>query len=168
MDSNSKSFTVIPFTCPQEEAPIGYSASQVVTELWIERCIANHSLFDPDDLVICKPMPGPFPRPRMFPCDNTNVEMKNIAISITGFSGADLLHVERLIALLGADYYCNLTRRRSLLLTPDNVTSGQKLLKAKEWGIPVVRVGWLWEVIRRGGEDIDIALWCDNPVGWSP
>jgi hypothetical protein len=91
--------------------------------------------------------------------------MQNIAISITGFSGADLLHVERLITLLGADYYRNLTRRRSLLLTPENEISGQKILKAKEWKVPVVRVGWLWQVISRGDEDVRIGPWCDRPVG---
>jgi BRCA1 C Terminus (BRCT) domain/twin BRCT domain len=91
--------------------------------------------------------------------------MQNIAVSITGFSGADLLHVERLISLVGADYYQNLTRRRSLLLTPDIEISGQKMLKAKEWNIPIVRVGWLWQVTSRGGEQVDIAPWCDHPVG---
>jgi hypothetical protein len=97
-----------------------------------------------------------------------HIDMQNIAVSITGFSGADLLHVERLISFVGADYYQNLTRRRSLLLTPDVELSGQKMLKAKEWNIPIVRVGWLWEVTRRGGEQVDIAAWCDHPVGISP
>jgi hypothetical protein len=62
----SKTFTIIPFTVPVEETPPGYGGSQLVTEMWIERCIAANSMFNPSDLLICKPMPGPFPRPCIF------------------------------------------------------------------------------------------------------
>ena len=41
------------------------------------------------------------------------------------------------------------------------------MLKAKEWGIPVVNVGWLWEVIARGPENVDIGMWSDRQVGIS-
>jgi hypothetical protein len=41
------------------------------------------------------------------------------------------------------------------------------MLKAKEWGIPVVNVGWLWEVISQGSEEIDIGVWSDRPAGIS-
>ena len=94
------------------------------------------------------------------------VDLQDIAISITGFSGVDLLHVEKLITLLGAHYYDNLTRKRSLLLIPDKGMNGTKVLKAREWGIPIVHVSWLWEVISRGSE-IDIDAWCDNASGIS-
>ena len=59
----SRSFTIIPFSIPREEAPLGYGGSEVVTEMWIERCIAANSTFNPREMVMCKPMPGPFPRP---------------------------------------------------------------------------------------------------------
>jgi len=95
------------------------------------------------------------------------VDLQDIAISITGFSGVDLLHVEKLITLLGAHYYDNLTRKRSLLLIPDKEMNGPKVLKAREWGIPIVHVSWLWEVISRGSDEIDILSWCDNPSGYS-
>src|SRR5436190_18063385 len=95
------------------------------------------------------------------------VDLQSIAISITGFSGPDLLHVERLLTLLGANYYDTLTRKRSLLLTPANQINGLKMLKAKEWGIPVVNVGWLWEVISQGPEVVDVGYWSDGPVGIS-
>lgn len=91
------------------------------------------------------------------------VDLRDIAISITGFSGVDLLHIEKLITLLGAHFYDNLTRKRSLLLIPDKEIDGPKTKKAKEWGIPIVHVSWLWEVISRGNEDVDIDSWCDNP-----
>jgi twin BRCT domain/BRCA1 C Terminus (BRCT) domain len=96
------------------------------------------------------------------------VDLNNIAISITGFSGPDLLHIERLITLLGAQYYSNLTRKRSLLLTPDHSVKGQKMTKAKDWGIPVVSVGWLWEVISRGSDEVKIGPWSERPTGSFP
>src|SRR5579859_5827325 len=80
------------------------------------------------------------------------VDLRNIAFCITGFSGPDLLHLEKLIVLMGGDYYGSLTRNRSLLLTSDNQVGGQKLAKAKEWGIPVVNVGWFWNVIAQSNE----------------
>ena len=68
---------------------------------------------------------------------------------------------------MGAHYYSNLTRKRSLLLTPDNQIAGPKMLKAKEWGIPVVNVGWLWDVTARGPEVVDVGMWSDRQVGIS-
>jgi hypothetical protein len=104
-----------------------------------------------------------------YPCiHRLIVDLNSIAISITGFSGPDLLHIERLITLLGAQYYSNLTRKRSLLLTPDRSVKGQKMIKAKEWGIPVVSVGWLWEVISRGSDEVKIGPWSERPTGSLP
>lgn len=95
-------------------------------------------------------------------------DLDNIAISITGFSGPDLLHIERLIALLGGQYYSNLTRKRSLLLTPDGKMNGPKLAKAREWDIPIVSVDWLWEVIARGNEQVGIDQWSEQRAGIFP
>ena len=95
------------------------------------------------------------------------VDLQDIVISITGFSGVDLLHLEKLITLLGANYYDSLTRKRSLLLIPDKEMNGPKVVKATEWGIPIVHVSWLWEVISKGNDQIDINPWCDNPSGTS-
>jgi len=41
-------------------------------------------------------------------------------------------------------------------------------MKAREWGIPIVHVSWLWEVISRGSDEVDIDLWCDNPSSTHP
>jgi hypothetical protein len=99
--------------------------------------------------------------------DGLTLDLRNVAFCITGFSGPDLLHVEQLILLMGGDYYSTLTRKRSLLLTTDNQLGGPKLVKAKEWGIPVINIGWFWNVIARA-EEADITPWCDQPVGILP
>ena len=70
--------------------------------------------------------------------------------------------MEKLISLLGGQYYPHLTRMRSLLLVPEKGTRGQKVLKAREWDIPVVEVGWLWEVISSGNGEVDFAPWCQT------
>ena len=161
----NRSCTVIPFTCPLEKAPTPFGDSELVTEMWIERCIAANSPLNAQDFVVCSPMPGPFPR-------SCNIrarfylilDLRDLAISISGFSGPDLLHIERLIPLLGGDYYKSLTRKRSLLLIQDEA-SGHKIRKALQWRVPVVKVGWLWEVILQGDNIVDIGPWCKNPRG---
>jgi hypothetical protein len=64
---SSRSFTIVPSSTPREEAPQGHAGGQVVTEMWIERCIAANTAFNAEQLVMCTPMPGPFPRPCTFP-----------------------------------------------------------------------------------------------------
>jgi len=39
------------------------------------------------------------------------------------------------------------------------------MAKAREWAIPVVSVGWLWEVIARGNEEIEIGPWSERNEG---
>lgn len=109
----------------------------------------------------------PFSSSLYFPIPDAvnSIDLRNIAISITGFCGPDLLHVEQLIVLLGADFYNTLTRKRSLLLTPGDQKKGPKQLKAEEWDVPIVNVEWLWETIRRGDDEVDIGPWCDRPAG---
>jgi len=62
-DRGSRAFTIIPHSMPAEEVPTAYAGSDLVTDMWIERCIAVNIVVDPEALVMCKPMPGPFPRP---------------------------------------------------------------------------------------------------------
>jgi DNA replication regulator DPB11 len=157
-------YVVVPYTLPREDVPSCYEDNEIVTEMWIERCMVANTTFNPRELIMCTPMPGPFPRPCIpFSCWS-KLDLKNLAISISGFSGADLLHVELLLTLLGVDYYDTLTRNRSLLLVQDNA-NGPKMEKAVQWGIPVVRLGWLWAVISQSHSLVDIAAWSDNPNG---
>ena len=84
----SRSFTIIPHQCPREEAPVGFAGSEIVTELWIERCLAANTTFNPSDLVMCKLMPGPFPRPCMsLPYSIHYIRVASDVLQATGFDG---------------------------------------------------------------------------------
>jgi hypothetical protein len=66
-DRGQRAFTIIPHSVPAEEGPPAHAGSDLVTDMWIERCIAVNIVVDPEALVMCKPMPGPFPRPCINP-----------------------------------------------------------------------------------------------------
>jgi len=61
-DDSSRAFTVVPYATPREEIPPGYEETEIVTEMWIEQCMASNKERDTNEMVMFKPMPGPFPR----------------------------------------------------------------------------------------------------------
>lgn len=74
-------------------------------------------------------------------------ELKPIHISISGFEGVELLHVEKLIPLLGASLDETFTRQTNLLVSKPN---SSKFRFALKWNIPIVKVEWLWECAKTG------------------
>jgi DNA replication regulator DPB11 len=72
---------------------------------------------------------------------------QDVSISISGFSGVELLHLERLVEMLGARYQPVFVPAHDLLIS---TPGAQKFQYAKDWGIPIVNEQWLWECARRG------------------
>lgn len=73
--------------------------------------------------------------------------LRGLSVSISGYSGVELLQLERLIEMLGARYQPVFVATHDLLIaTPGS----QKFEYAKKWGIPVVNERWLWETAHRG------------------
>ena len=62
-NASHSTYTIIPHTCPREEVPMDCEDTEIVTEMWIERCMVANTTFNPRELIMCTPMPGPFPRP---------------------------------------------------------------------------------------------------------
>lgn len=74
-------------------------------------------------------------------------EFEGLKVSISGFSGVELLHVGKLIPMLGASLQPTLTPQRHVLVaTPKS----KKFSYALQWKIPIVGVEWLWECARTG------------------
>lgn len=72
-------------------------------------------------------------------------------ICSTGFAGIDLLHVSKIVALMGAKYDEVLTQQASVLVCNDPQTaSSDKLRHTKEWGVPAVSADWLWISVQSG------------------
>ncbi|EMR10861.1 hypothetical protein PNEG_01007 [Pneumocystis murina B123] len=111
-----------------------------VTEWWIERCLHNKKFIDPSEHLLCSPLP----------CDFPLEDMKDFSICLTGFSGIDLMHISKLIVLLGANYYESLNKKRNLLIYNINSEKSKKYIKAKDWNIRIVSQNWLWEVVKQG------------------
>lgn len=72
-------------------------------------------------------------------------------ICSTGFARIDLLHLSKLVVLMGASYDEYLTSKASVLVCNDPQTaSHEKLRHASEWGIPAVSADWFWISIQAG------------------
>lgn len=74
-------------------------------------------------------------------------DFSNLEITISGFKGVELMHIEKLIKMLGATYQPVLKPNSSpskiekiLISTPGS----NKEMYARRWNIPVVGVEWLW------------------------
>ena len=72
-------------------------------------------------------------------------------ICSTGFARIDLLHLSKLVELMGASYDEYLTSKASVLICNDpQSASHDKLRHTYEWGIPAVSADWLWISIQSG------------------
>lgn len=119
-----------------------------VTEWWIERCLHSKKMINPSEDLLCTPFPFNFPLE----------DMKGLSICLTGFSAIDLMHISKLISLLGANYYESLNKKRNLLIYNTKSEKSKKYTKAKEWNIKTVPQDWLWEVVMQG-KVIDFDEW---------
>lgn len=112
----------------------GLSSSVIVaTEWFIER-----SLFQKE--FICDVW-GTFVSYRKIP------ELQNLSISISGFTGVELLHVEKLIRLLGAKFEPTFTPNQQVLISKPKSSKFDYALK---WRVPIVSADWLWECAKTG------------------
>jgi DNA replication regulator DPB11 len=72
-------------------------------------------------------------------------------ICSTGFARIDLLHLSKLVELMGATYDEYLTPKASILICNDpQSASHDKLRHTTEWGIPAVSADWFWISIQSG------------------
>jgi DNA replication regulator DPB11 len=72
-------------------------------------------------------------------------------ICSTGFGRIDLLHLRKLVELMGATYGDFLTPKASVLICNDPQTASlEKLRHTAEWGVPAVSADWLWISIQSG------------------
>lgn len=109
-----------------------------VTECWVERCLAYCILEDPKAHPASTPLQVEFPLP----------SMRELSICLSGFTGVDLLHIERLVRLSGASLAPVLTADVSILLTATRQC--RKFQAAIAKGVRVVNVEWLWHCLQTG------------------
>lgn len=120
--------------------PADADTTQIVTEFFIERCLHTKALCNPNDHVLGRPFP-------MFPISG----FEDLSVCTAGFTGVDLLHVEKAIRQIGAKYAARLNEATSVLVCKSLTgTRKEKLKFAFDNDIPIVSSEWLWDSITTG------------------
>jgi DNA replication regulator DPB11 len=142
MESQSpvNSFMVVPHDFPLDDLPIVPETTTVVTEWWVERCLEKNEFLSPS--------------PQMLDVPFTNLSIERfseLTICSTSFQGIELLHLSKVVALMGAKYSESFSQETSILiLNATQKVRMEKLQLAKEWRIPVVSINWLLDSIHLG------------------
>ncbi|CAI7582023.1 unnamed protein product [Penicillium pancosmium] len=126
-------YIMVPYNTPRSNIPSTDDMAfecEVVTDMWLERCLDARALVPPETHVASTPFPK-FPLP--------------------GFARIDLLHLSKLVTLMGATYEEYLTHRASVLICNDPQTASRdKLRHTSEWGVPAVSGDWFWISVQSG------------------
>lgn len=134
---------MVPYKTPRSDIPSTDDLAfecEIVTDMWLERCLDARALVPPEIHVASTPFPK-FPIPGF----------SGMRICSTGFARIDLLHLSKLVDLMGASYDEYLTPRASVLICNDPQTaSHDKLRHTSEWGVPAVSADWFWISIQTG------------------
>jgi DNA replication regulator DPB11 len=135
-------FVIVPYSMPRTDIPsveTVHPTPRVVTDMWIERCLAHKAYLDPDEHPAGTPV-------GKFPIDG----FRDLTINSTGFEGIDLLHLSKLVRLVGATYDEILQSSISVLVCNKTKANPEKQRHAGSWGIPVVSDTWLWACLQSG------------------
>lgn len=139
-------------TSPSEKAILTKGLSKrvaVATEWLIERSLFKKAL-------VCD-LWGSYIEHRSLP------EFQGLNVSISGFSGVELLHIEKLIPMLGATFQSTFTAQRDVLIaTPKS----KKFQYALRWKVPIVRIEWLWECANTGKSVPLLSKWTLDSVDY--
>ena len=134
---------MVPYKTPRSDIPATDDLAfecEIVTDMWLERCLDARALVPPEIHVASTPFPK-FPIPGF----------SGMRICSTGFVRIDLLHLSKLVDLMGASYDEYLTPKASVLICNDPQTaSHDKLRHTSEWGVPAVSADWFWISIQTG------------------
>ncbi|KAK2767044.1 hypothetical protein FQN54_006362 [Arachnomyces sp. PD_36] len=135
-------YIAVPYDMPRSKLPmtdhLGFDP-EIVTDMWIERCLSTRKLVPPEAHITSTPFPK-FPIPAF----------QGLRICSTGFANIDLLHVSKLVKLMGATYDEYLTADASVLICNTPNPSVEKLRHVYEWKIPAVNADWLWISVQTG------------------
>ncbi|KAL3806017.1 hypothetical protein ACHAXA_000215 [Cyclostephanos tholiformis] len=133
-----------------------------VSSVWIAACTRNDCKYDPEEYpLLFQPQTWPirlinsFADPTKSLSENegrNSIKPKrSLLISVTGFVDSSRYGIISMLHEIGAGYTDNLSRKNTHLICKDG--SGQKYVKALEWGLRVVSIDWLYHIVRHGCED---------------
>lgn len=119
------------------------SSEQIVTECWIEACLAADEILKPDSFLMYRPLKIALPIHSFTGCQ---------VVGVTGIPEMRQAHIRRLCELMGASCPIAFSRKNTVLLCSNehtDIITGIKFEKAFLWKIPVVFEEWLYECVRR-------------------
>ncbi|KAI9795435.1 MAG: hypothetical protein M1833_007034 [Piccolia ochrophora] len=137
----SEGYLMIPHDSQElqrPQLPCSEIRLKTVTEWWLERCLYRKRVIDPDEDVASQPLRYPIKG------------FEKLRICSTGFSGVDLLHICKLVQLLGATYDEYLSPSVSILICNTSVQNKDKMRHAFTWNVPAASAAWLWDCIKDG------------------
>ncbi|WVR05087.1 hypothetical protein IAU60_002099 [Kwoniella sp. DSM 27419] len=113
-------------------------STTVVTECWVEGCCFEEKLLSPDKHIVFQPLPGDMP-----------IEgASKLLVHLSGFSAENTVYMRRLLRAIGGTLSVKLNRQTTHLISVLN--TGQKVVKAREWGVEVMKDTWLMTMARTG------------------
>ncbi|CAN9277839.1 unnamed protein product [Alternaria alternata] len=108
----------------------------LVTNWWVERCLYGKRLVDPASDVLSRPF------------QKLSISgFSGLTINSTGFSGIELLHVTKIVTLMGASYDEQLSAKTSVVICNPPTVNTPKLKFATDKRIPAVHARWLWDCL---------------------
>ncbi|OCF35397.1 hypothetical protein I316_02947 [Kwoniella heveanensis BCC8398] len=110
----------------------------VITECWVEGCCFEERLLSPDKHIVFRPLPAPMPISGA----------SNLIVHLSGFSAENNVYMRRLLRAIGGTLSIKLNKQTTHLVSVLN--SGQKVEKAREWGVKVMKESWLIAMARSG------------------
>ncbi|KAL4901645.1 hypothetical protein BDW74DRAFT_187267 [Aspergillus multicolor] len=135
-------YIIAPYKTPRSTVPSTDDLAfecDIVTDMWLERCLDTKSLVSPESHIANTPIPS-------YPVKG----LSGMNICSTGFSRMDLLHLSKLVNLVGATYNEYLKPSASVLICNAATSlNHEKLRHTHEWGVPAVTAEWLWSSIRQ-------------------
>lgn len=110
----------------------------IATEWWVERCIHNKTVSDPQHDMLSQPL-----------WDLPLTDLDGLVISTTGFTGVDFRQTGEAIKMSGATYQDNILPTISVLISGSSTVRKEKAFYATKHDIPVVSAEWLWACFRK-------------------
>ena len=109
----------------------------IVSELWLEWCMFKKCYVAPGQYPLCSLLSQTKPP-----------GASKLTVNASGFPGIQVLHISKILKLMGASYDEKFTQTTSTLICKDGSDSGHKLSYARMWQVPAVSESWLWSCLR--------------------
>ena len=141
-------FLILPHDIAKSGSVLGrtdFDGLQVVSELWLEKCMLTKSFVSPENYTLGRLIEGGL------------TSLNGLIVNATGFDVIETKHISTIVPLLGGTYSEVFTAAVSVLVCRDGGAKKDKIELARHWNIPAVTGQWLWSTIdsqsRTGFED---------------